>query len=435
MEVIVRLDRCGMVVCVALVLAACSGGEDPVKVGTDDPSTATAGPTFAQDVLPMLADNCTRCHGASALASLDFTDPAVASAWAPAMVQRIQSGEMPPPAPDPDCHPYRGSEHLQLDPALEPLLIEWIDAGTPIGDLASAPAIEPWVPTALSRRDLELRPPADYVPQFVDANEYRCFLVDDVEAATWVTGIEALVDNATISHHAVLFVDPDAGSEANVQDPATRSWSCPEVLPEDNWQFLNAWAPSGEAVEFPAGMGMKLEAGSQLVLQMHYFTSGGEPPADRPGYGLMLADEVEDELFYLALGPESFRIPAGDASFTETLELPMEYLTYGGFSLDVYGLMPHMHVLGASYDFTTTSPGGEESCISRADDYDFSMQPTWWFDEPVRIGASDLLTVSCTWDNSATNPRQLSDPPQDVTWGENTQEEMCYALMYAAIRY
>ena len=63
------------------------------------------------------------------------------------------------------------------------------------------------------------------------------------------------------------------------------------------------------------------------------------------------------------------------------------------------------------------------------------MQPTYWFDEPVRIGASDLLSVSCTWDNSAENPRQLSDPPRDVTWGENTQEEMCYALMYAAIRY
>ena len=418
---------------VALALAACGRG-DPVEVDTDGPTVA-AGPTFAHDVLPMLAANCTRCHGESALAALDFTDPAVASAWAPAMVQRIRSGEMPPPAADPSCHPYRGSEHLQLDPALEPLLVEWIDAGTPIGDLASAPPVEPWKPAALSRRDVELRPPAAYVPQFVDANEYRCFLVDDVEATTFVTGIETLIDHPRISHHAVLFVDPSGGSEASVQDPATRSWACPEVQPEEDWQFLHAWAPSGEAVEFPDGMGMRLEAGSQLVLQMHYFKGPGETPADRPGYALMLADQVEDELFYLALGPDSFRIPAGDPSHTETLELPMEYLTYGQFSLDVYGLMPHMHVLGASYDFFATTPEGDEACLSRADDYDFSMQPTYWFDEPVRVGPSDLLSVSCTWDNSAENPRQLSDPPRDVTWGENTQEEMCYALMYAAIRF
>lgn len=421
------------VVVALLALTACGKDDDGVTVDSDPP--AAAGPTFAEEVRPMLAANCARCHGESALAALDFTDPAVAAAWAPAMVQRIEAGEMPPPAPDPSCHPYRGSEHLQLDPALLPLLEEWIDAGTPIGDMATAAPLVPWAPTTLSRRDAELRPPAAYTPQFVEANEYRCFLVDDIEQTTFVTGIEALIDNAAISHHVVLFVDPSAGSDANVEDAATRSWRCPDVLPEDDWQFLHAWAPSGEAVEFPEGMGMRLPAGSQLVLQMHYYDAPGDTPADLPGYGLKLADEVADELFYLGLGPESFTIPAGEARFTETMELPMEYLTYGQFSLDVYGLMPHMHVLGAAYDFRATSPSGDDACISRADDYDFAMQPTYWFDEPVRIGATDLLSISCTWDNSAGNPRQLSDPPRDVTWGENTQEEMCYALMYAAIRY
>jgi hypothetical protein len=42
--------------------------------------------------------------------------------------------------------------------------------------------------------------------------------------------------------------------------------------------------------------------------------------------------------------------------------------------------------------------------------------------------------VSCTWDNSASNPRQLADPPATVTYGENTQDEICYALMYVTAR-
>jgi hypothetical protein len=155
---------------------------------------------------------------------------------------------------------------------------------------------------------------------------------------------------------------------------------------------------------------------------------------DQPAYALKIADSVEQEMWYVGLGPDRFTIPAGEAAHTEERGYPMGLLTGGSFGFDVYGVMPHMHVLGSAYSFSTTSPQDEESCISRSDDYDFAMQPTYWFDEPVRIGPRDVVSVSCTWDNSATNPRQLNDPPIDVTWGENTQQEMCYALMYAVPR-
>ena len=48
-------------------------------------------------------------------------------------------------------------------------------------------------------------------------------------------------------------------------------------------------------------------------------------------------------------------------------------------------------------------------------------------------GTEDTLSISCTRDNSSANPRQLFDPPEVATWGENTQQEMCYALMYVGI--
>ena len=95
--------------------------------------------------------------------------------------------------------------------------------------------------------------------------------------------------------------------------------------------------------------------------------------------------------------------------------------------------MPHMHLLGTGYDFTSIDSEGNENCIARSDDFDFSSQPTYWFDDPVVVDGAGVLSVSCTYDNSASNPNQQNDPPIDVYWGENTQQEMCFALMYVGI--
>ena len=409
---------------------------DTSDTDTSDTDTTTPAANFADDIRPLLAGSCARCHGESGLGPLNFLDYDTASAWAEVMIARIDAGEMPPPSADPTCHPYRNQDSMALDPALRPALAQWIDDGKPMGDLDNAAPLELWEPLQLTRRDRELRPPAPVEPQYVNGNEYRCFLIDaDIAEDTYITGIEPLIDNAVISHHAVLFIDPSGGSEARITDPASQSWVCDSVQPEFDWQTIHAWAPSGEAIEFPEGLGLPLRAGQQLVMQMHYWEGTTETIADLPGYALKLEDEVDEEMIYLPVGPDSFRIPAGEPAHTETLNVPMAFLTGGAFNFDVYGLMPHMHVLGDAYDVYTRPPGGgDEVCISRSDAYDFAMQPTYWFDEPVRIGSNDTLTVSCTYDNSASNPRQLNDPPQDVYWGEDTQQEMCYALMYAVAR-
>ena len=238
-----------------------------------------------------------------------------------------------------------------------------------------------------------------------------------------------------------IIANHDAGWAAfdrdPVTDPATRSFKC-GIVPDNDWMTLHAWAPGNNPVEMPPGGGVKIPGGSQLVLQMHYFDSFPEASElqDSPGYYLNTTDSVETEIFFFPVGPDDFVIPAGAANHTETFAYTFRQM-YGGFAVNttLYGVFPHMHVLGKSYDFHGETEAGQEKCIAKADRYDFANQPTYWFDNPVVFAPDDLLSVSCSWDNSATNPNQLNPTPQDVTWGENTDQEMCFAILYASTSF
>jgi hypothetical protein len=406
---------------------ACTSADD----GTG--SADGAGPTWYADVEPIVSQHCTRCHDGDGVAPFDFASLDTVRLMAEIMLVRIDDGEMPPPAADPDCHPYEGSDWMVLPDADRDVLAQWIDGGMPEGDPASSPGLAPIEVRTLERVDLEARSAGGWTPEFVDGNEYRCFLLGDVAEDTFVTGIEALIDNPRVSHHALFFVDPDGGSEALVTDQASGSWPCDGVQPQPEFVLTHAWAPGGGAIEFPDGMGLKVAGGSQLVVQMHYFEGEPDPRPDSPGYAFSATASAEQEMYFIGLGPTDFVIPPGDAAYTATDRIPMEWLTYGVLAFDVWGVLPHMHLLGSGYDFLLEGPDGD-ACISRADRYDFAMQPTYWFDSPVTATTEQTLSISCTWDNSAGNPSQVVDPPVTVTWGENTQQEMCFALMYVSAR-
>jgi len=48
-----------------LILAACSGGSSQGSPAASNPPGAAGEVSFAADVLPILKDSCTRCHGGS----------------------------------------------------------------------------------------------------------------------------------------------------------------------------------------------------------------------------------------------------------------------------------------------------------------------------------------------------------------------------------
>ena len=72
-------------------------------------------------------------------------------------------------------------------------------------------------------------------------------------------------------------------------------------------------------------------------------------------------------------------------------------------------------------------------CLLDIPEWDFNWQYAYEIEESVLFNPGDQLGISCEWDNSASNQHrvngQLPDP-QDVDWGDGTQDEMCLGVLY-----
>lgn len=73
---------------------------------------------------------------------------------------------------------------------------------------------------------------------------------------------------------------------------------------------------------------------------------------------------------------------------------------------------------------TLLLPDGTTKPMVWVDDWDFNWQMTYTFKEPLHIPKGSKIQVEAVYDNSTNNPNQPNNPPRDVTWGEQTTDEM-----------
>ncbi|MBK9644746.1 MAG: hypothetical protein IPO67_06285 [Deltaproteobacteria bacterium] len=403
----------------------CDGKEAP----TDTSTAATV--TYYGDMEPVIVEKCGSCHAPGGVGPGDWTDPETAKTNAFVMNVYVQAGKMPYPAADPTCRDYEGSHRLHLTDAEKALFQAWVDADAPLGDEAErTPGLS--VPDlSLDDTDITLTPFESHeVSVGEDRNEYWCVVLDNPLTETrYVTGLDVDIDNRQAVHHLLLAIDygGDAGIEYGT-DGKQRSFACPDPIVESDWMLLHAWAPGMEAVEFPEGVGLKVEPGQQLVLQYHYYDDDPSTPtgSDQSGYRLRTTDSVEVEAQMSAVGPTRFNITAGEPAYSAADKMRNEW-----GDITVYGVFPHMHLLGKSMRSWIGKSGEEDVCLIGGG-YDFGAQMTYMFKEPAIWPQGSNLNVECTWDNSAESPYQYNDPPQNVTFGEGSDEEMCFALFYYA---
>ncbi len=388
--------------------------------------------TWTKDIQPIVEQHCVRCHQEDGQGTGDFTNFDTVKAMAPLMLSSIDAGRMPPAAADPDCHDYTDSEKFIIPEASRNLLEDWVNNDMPFGKESDAQEYDRSLST-LETSNLTLTLSEPYTPKFTDTdnpkNEYRCFALEHNQTEPfYIKALHPVIDNPAMVHHVVLAKANDNGlleGSTNVDGV-----DCIEdgAFVGGNYQdaaMLGGWAPGMSPVRFPEDAGMLVRPNEKIVIQMHYYQAESldDSASDQSGYDFEITTEAPQNVVTMfPLGIQNFTIPAGDESYTITddFELPV--------AINIWGVFPHMHVLGKAYDMRT-----EDECLIASDNYDFDNQLTYMYKEPVRLEANTKFSLSCTWDNGASNPNLLLDPPQDIGYGERTDEEMCYAFTLASI--
>jgi hypothetical protein len=169
---------------------------------------------------------------------------------------------------------------------------------------------------------------------------------------------------------------------------------------------------------------MPLSKKARIVMQVHYYTAVSREP-DQTRVGIYFSKtRVQKPMFFLPLIQQKLNIPPDQADHVESTSLTIP------FFLDnhIINVFPHMHLLGREIRLDVTR-FGETTPLIKIDNWDFNWQGPYTFVEQQGVGAGSTVKLSCKYDNTTANPRNPSNPPKRVTWGEGTEDEMCVAFL------
>ncbi len=397
-----------------------------------------AGPSYHQDIKPILDGRCVNCHVTGGIAPFALDSYAAASAVAPAIADAVATGRMPP------WHAAKADVEYLRNPSLtdeqKANIAAWAKTLSEGDPKKPGPAL-PAIGGGIERVDRSLKMEQPYTPQ-TTPDDYRCFVLRWPETTTkFITGVNALPGVPQQVHHIALYViPPDAAMYPVMWDAedATPGYQCfggpfgnrPQQFAVN---VLTAWIPGYAGTTFPRGGGIQIDPGAMVVMQMHYnVQNAGGPQSDQTEMQFTLADTVTRRLAYQPMLDTAWvagqmRIPAGESavlhqyqadprSFFKLLGSPLD--TTNGFTLEA--VMFHMHTLGRHGELWLEKADRRRIKVLDIPAWDFHWQNEYQLAEPVRFEPGDKLRVKCTFDNS--KPDAMT-----TNWGENSDEEMCVA--------
>jgi cytochrome c551/c552 len=386
--------------------------------GTSGSSGSTGPSNLPCAVEKILVANCQKCHAATPLYGAPMPLVTAADLHAPSksdpskkVYERVgvRIHDTAKPMPQPPNAPLSAADTATLD--------AWIASGAPQDTNGCATPPPPQdggvIPPVSCTPDEHLRPTAAWTMPQGTNDQYTCYLFDVTRTAKHhVTAYAPVVGNPKIVHHILLFEAVNgAGSVTTTPAPCASGGGA-------GWRIVAGWAPGGTAMELPPQAGIPEDPGTtHYVVQVHYNNVNhlaGE--TDMSGFDLCTTDQLRpNDADVMAFGTFNINVPP-HATLDKTCTVPVQAAFDGAH---VISAGPHMHKIGTKI-ITTLVPkaGGPELDLGKKDPFDFQSQ--YWVkvnDQVMHTG--DVVKTRCVWNNPTD---------QTVTFGENTENEMCFSF-------
>jgi hypothetical protein len=149
---------------------------------------------------------------------------------------------------------------------------------------------------------------------------------------------------------------------------------------------------------------------------MHYNTANGATPDQSHLKLLYSSSPVTNKAAILSIQDLALVVPP--------MTMGAQAVATSGalmIGLHVWGVMPHMHMLGRS---ALVQAGSE--CLINIPKWDFHWQQLYFFanNSNIYVPAGTTVNYTCTWDNPTSST---------IYWGENTSDEMCISFFYTTL--
>jgi tetratricopeptide (TPR) repeat protein/mono/diheme cytochrome c family protein len=380
--------------------------------------------TFNRDIAPILFHYCAACHRPGESGPFPLLTYKDAKTHARQIAAVTRSRFMPPWLPAPGD--FKFADQLSLSDEQLALIRNWVEEGGAEGSPADLPPtpkfVEGW---QMGTPDLIVKADKPYLLSSTGNDQYWNFIFrTPVNQTRWLQGMEVRPGDQRVVHHANVLVDRMESARAQETAPGAGFGGMEIKIeseafdPDSHFLF---WKPGTVPYTEPPGMALRLDRGTDLVLNIHLQPSGKEEWI-QPTLGLYFTNQPAT-CFPMLLQLENDRkldIPPGDKNFLVTDEFTLPE------AVSLLAIYPHAHYLGKDLQAFATFPDGTRKTLIHIPSWDLNWQAVFRYETPVELPAGTVISMLYVYDNSDENVRNPNIPPKRVVGGNRSSDEMAH---------
>ncbi|HXG48036.1 MAG TPA: hypothetical protein VNO52_10465 [Methylomirabilota bacterium] len=386
------------------------------RLAAEQPAGST---TFSGHIAGIVHRHCTPCHHEGQSAPFPFLSYEDVRKRARQVLEVVESRAMPPWLAEPGHGEFANERRLTEEERQR--IRDWVTRGAPAGDLSAAPAAPRFhAGWQMGVPDLVVAMPRPYQLGPEGPDVYRNFVLPvPLDRNRWVRAVEFKPGNPRSVHHAFIRVDEEGHArKLDGQDGQPGFHKMLRTARMPGGQFLT-WNPGRPPVVAPPGLAWGLRTNSDLVIELH-LNRTGKSESVQPSIGIYFTDEPPTNTCYtFKLGSYNLDFPPGATNeiVHDSFKLPVD--------VELLAVYPHAHFLAREVQAHAVRPDGSIERLIWIKRWDFNWQGDYRYREPVRLPKGSVVHLWFTYDNSTNNPVNPHHPPQRVTYGEQSTDEMC----------
>jgi hypothetical protein len=385
---------------------------------------------FETNIKPILTKHCVNCHQNGGIAPFSLDNWADVDARAIMIGAVTASKYMPPWRADTSFQHYKNENYLSKTDI--ELIQQWIQNDQPRGivERRKEKGSQQIKVKKKQGNEIQIGFNRAFVIKGENKEEFRFFhMPSKIKENGYIQSIEFVPGNKKQVHHSRIMIDTTqsiSGIDGLSEEDSSILKYQTKPLADP---FLFGWVPGNDKIIFPKGIGKKIYANSDFIVNVHYVPSPIQV-VDSSSIIIQLSNEpIEREAQTLTLTENNISnqpfiiYPNKKSTFYMRSPVLQD-------SISLISIMPHMHLLGKTFKSYAITPDGNIIPLVHVPSWDFNWQTTYQFTKFTLLPKGSVIYAEATYDNTNENPLNPYKPARTVGYGWGSKDEMMNLILY-----